>query len=95
MSPLNLITASLFSTSSAPESGLEALWAHVFFKLRSLLVVIIQLVQVFGLGLGWSFKVAKVFGVQVAHLHWVAHLEVDLIRVKTKSLHLCSLQKYN
>ena len=73
---------------AAGDRWLQALGAHIFLEIKSLLVVVMQLVEVLLLGFRWGLKVSEVFGVEIADLGWVPHLEVDLIWVVAESLHI-------
>jgi len=66
---------------------LDALRQHVLLKVETFLEVLVQLVQVVLFRVHRGFKVAKVLGVEVAHLGGIAHIEVDLVRVEAKALH--------
>ena len=67
---------------------LDALGAQILLELHSLLIVLIQFVNVLYGRLGRRFKVTHMLGGKVADLLRVTHLEVDLIRVKAESFHL-------
>ena len=72
---------------AAGDRWLEAFGAHIFLEIKSLLVVVLQLVEVLYLSLRWGLKVSKVFSVEIADLGRVPHLEVDLIWVVAEPLH--------
>ena len=68
---------------------LDALRTHILFELDPLLILLVKLVEILFLCLCWCFKVAQRLGVEIANLHGVPHLEVDLVGVEAKSFHRC------
>ena len=76
----------LFETRG--DGRFQPLRIHVFFKFQSRLVVFVELVNVFNFGFHWSFKVAEILRTQVSNLHWIALVEVDLLRMEPESLHI-------
>ena len=65
----------------------DTLGAEILLEVKSALVVINKFVEVLLTGLHWGLKVAHFLGIQVANLHGVPHLEVDLVRVEAISFH--------
>jgi small GTP-binding protein len=69
---------------------LEALGVHVVFEFKSFLVVRVQVFQGGGSTRGclWRLKVTQLGMLQVANLARVVNVEIELIWVKTESLHI-------
>ena len=60
---------------------------HIFFEVKSGLVVFVQLSQRVTSAFHGRFKFAKLLGFEVADLLRISPVEVELLWVKTKSLH--------
>ena len=67
---------------------LDTFGTQVLFKLQSLLVVIMELMQVLCLSFCGRLELAEIIRFEIADFLRVAHLEVDLIRMEAKSFHL-------
>ena len=68
---------------------LDALRTHILFEVDPLLILLVKLAEILILCLCWCFKVTQRLGVEIANLHGVPHLEVDLVGVEAKSFHRC------
>ena len=65
----------------------DAFWVHIFFEVQSRLIVLMQLGQRVTSAFHGRFKFAKLFSLEVADLLRISPVEVELLRVKTKSPH--------
>lgn len=70
------------------DSGFDTLRAHILLEIETLAVIGSQFVQVLLLRLVRGLKITQTLCVEVADLHWVPHVEVELIRMETEPLHL-------
>ena len=66
---------------------LDALGVHIFFELEAVLVVLVQFSQGLSPRFHGSLELTELFGLEVAHLLWVSHIEIELLWVEPEPLH--------
>ena len=75
------------------DCGFDTFRTHILLEFNTLLVLSVKLVKIVLRSLGRGLKVAQVLRVQIANLHRVPHLEVNLVWMKAKSLHYAIMSK--
>ena len=66
----------------------ESLWVHIPLELQPVLIVLFDVFDVVQLRVLWCFKFAYLGVLKISDLPRVVNVEVELVRVETKSLHI-------